>query len=266
MTQMKIGEQLDENFLRHMILNSIRGYVKKFSGDYGELVIAADAGNLWRKKEFPYYKALRAKNREESDLDWNSIYASLEKIRNEIKEHFPYRVIHIDTVEADDIIGTLAIKYGSSEPVMILSGDKDFIQLQAYPFVKQYNPVHDKPVTHNNPEAYLKEHIIRGDGGDGIPNILSEDNCFMLKIRQKSIFQKKVDEWLKQEPEEFCSPEALRKFYRNEKLIDLSKIPDDIKELIYNEYNNESGKTKKNLLKYFMDNRLKHLLDNISDF
>lgn len=268
MTQLRISDssQLDENLLRHMVLNSIRSYVKKFKNEYGELVICADAGNVWRKETFPYYKANRAKNKEESPLDWVSIFRSLNKIREELKEFFPYRTLHIDRCEADDIIGTLANKFGNTEKVLVLSGDHDFIQLQENLHVKQYNPVHDKWITHNRPDLYLKEHIIRGDTGDGIPNVLSADNCLVLKIRQKSIMQKKLDIWLKQKPEEFLDSDQLRYYERNRLMVDLSNVPVDLQDLIYNEYDQQANKDRKNLMSYFMEHRLKNLLENITDF
>ena len=269
MTQMKIVDlgQVDESLLRHMILNSIRGYVKKFKAEYGELVIAVDAGNVWRKQPFPYYKANRTKGKEESPLDWSMIYATLGKIRDELKEFFPYRVVHVDRCEADDVIAILANKHGNTEKVLILSGDHDFIQLQENLHVKQYNPVQEKWITHSRPDLYLKEHIIRGDSGDGIPNFLSADNCLVMKIRQKPIMQKKLDVWLKQEPEEFCeTPEQLRYYRRNELMVNLSNVPTDLQDLIYNEYESQAGKDRKHLMSYFMEHRLKNLLENITDF
>lgn len=263
MMQTRGNDEFDENLIRHMILSSIGRYIKKFKAEYGELIICADAGNLWRKDIFPYYKSKRKIDKEQSSFDWNKLYEILNVIRDEIKENFPYRFIHIDTVEADDIIGTLAIKH-QNEPVLILSSDKDFAQLQMYPNVDQYNPTQDKWIKVSNPEKHLKEMIIKGDPGDGIPNILSDDNCFMVKTRQKSIFQKKLDVWIDQDPEDFCDDKTLKKYYRNKLLIDLSEIPDNIKNLIYNEYNIESGKNGKKLLNYFIKHKLKNLMNEIT--
>ena len=266
MMQTHGSDDFDENLIRHMILSSLGRYIKKFKAEYGELVICADAGNVWRKDVFPYYKGKRKTDKDESTFDWDKLYEILTKIREEIKENFPYRFIHIDTVEADDIIGTLAIMHGDNEKILILSSDKDFAQLQSNPSVDQYNPTHDKWIKIADPKKHLKEMIIRGDGGDGIPNILSDDNCFMVKTRQKSIFQKKLDIWLTQEPEEFCEGDAtmLRKYYRNRSLIDLSEVPKHIRDLIYNEYNAQGGKNGKKLLNYFIEHRLKNLMNEIT--
>ena len=178
--------EIEEGMVRHMVLNSLRSYRTKFGPEYGELVIACDNTNYWRKQYFPYYKANRKKARENSDLDWKAVFECLNKIRQELKEFFPYKVVDIESAEADDIIGTIANNYGSEldfgEKILILSGDKDYIQLHKYSNVKQYDPTRKKWVTHNDPQQYLKEHILRGDSGDGVPNVLSSDNCFVVRL------------------------------------------------------------------------------------
>jgi hypothetical protein len=259
------SDDIDENLLRHLVLNSVRANKKEFSNKYGELVIACDSKESWRKKVFPYYKANRKKKREESKLDWNMIFASLDNIRSELHEYFPYRVIKVDGAEADDIIGTLVKKY-HAEGIMILSGDHDFQQLQQYPRVEQYNPVAKKKIICNNPEKYLKEHIIRGDVGDGVPNMLSDDNCLVMGIRQKSVFAKKVDVWLDQEPEEFGEDYILRNFKRNQNMIDLDFIPEAIGTEILKEYDAQANKDTRKLFGYFGKFKLKNLMSDIGDF
>ena len=189
--------ELDENLLRHMFLNSIRFNRKKFNNEYGEIVLCCDNTNVWRKDYFPYYKANRKKNRDESELDWNALFDVIHEIRREIEEFFPYKVVYVDRCEADDIIATLCMEHGTelntgAEKILILSGDKDFIQLQRFANVDQYNPVLKKWVRHANPQQYITEHILKGDTGDGVPNILSEDNCLAVGNRQKPMTKKKM--------------------------------------------------------------------------
>ena len=259
--------QIDEDLLRHMILNSLRSYNVKFRAQYGEMVIACDGHRYWRKELFPYYKVNRKKDRDASEIDWHSLFAILNKIREELKDFFPYRVIHIDVTEADDIIGTLCHEFGNGmDDILIISGDKDFKQLQSYMKVKQYDPVRKKWMQENDPERYLKEHIIRGDRGDGIPNFLSSDNSLALKIRQKPVMQAKLDVWLDQEPEEFCDPEMLRRYRRNEALIDLTKIPEAVQGRIMDSYNAQTGKNRSQLFNYFITYRLKNLMTDIDQF
>lgn len=258
--------QLDESMLRHMVLNSIRSNVVKFRSEYGEMVIACDNFNYWRRQLFPYYKANRRKAIEKSELDWKTIFESLNRIRSEIKEFFPYRIIEVETAEADDIIATLSARFSNHEKILILSGDKDFVQLQRYKNVSQFDPVRKKKISHADPLAYLKEHILRGDAGDGVPNFLSSDNCLVVGERQKPITKIKLEKWLNLQPEKFCDENMLRNFKRNEQLIDLEKIPVDIKEKIVTMYDNYELNPRNNLYKYFMKNNLKYLLENVGDF
>jgi len=259
--------QLDENMVRHMVLNSIRMYKTKFGPEYGEVIIACDATNYWRRTLFPYYKANRKKSQAASELDWKAIFECLNKIRDELLTVFPYRVIRVDTAEADDIIGTLAKEFGNtSEKLLIISGDKDFQQLQTYMNVKQYNPVLKKFITCNDPSKFLKEHIIKGDSGDGIPNFLSDDNCLVVGTRQKPVTQKKLDEYLKKNPEEFCQTlTQLRNYKRNQQLIDLSKIPETVMESIMVEYNAQANKKAPELMNYFIQHKLKNLMEHINE-
>jgi 5'-3' exonuclease len=259
--------QLEESMVRHMVLNSLRSYRQKFCEEYGEMVIACDNTNYWRKQIFPYYKANRKKNQEKSELDWKQIFECLNKIRSEIKEYFPYRVIDIESAEADDIIATLVETYGqfNSEDILILSGDKDFIQLHVHSHVKQYDPVRKKWITNDNPKRYLEEHVLKGDSGDGIPNVLSPDNCLVIGERQKPLTAKKIANLLLQN-EKFTDAIIERNYSRNKQLIDLNMIPMEIKNAIIGSYESQVNKTKDKLFNYFIDNRLKNLMEHIGEF
>lgn len=256
---------VDENLFRHMVLNSIRNINKKHSEEFGELVIACDSPRSWRKEVFPYYKANRKKARENSELDWSAVFESLNKVREELKEYFPYRVIQVDHAEADDIIGAL-VQHFHGAPILIISGDKDFVQLQTYMNVKQYDPVRKRFITHNNPSLFVKEHIIKGDMGDGVPNFLSKDDTFVVGGRQKPIRSKNLNEWLQQDPDSFCDDTMLRNWKRNEQLVDLSFTPKTIRTQTINQYEEQSGKNRAKLFNYFVDHKLKNLMESIGDF
>jgi 5'-3' exonuclease len=258
---------VDENLVRHMILNTIRTYVKKFKESHGpEVVIACDNRNYWRREFFPHYKAGRKKARAASGHDWSSIFESLNKIREELKQSSPYKVIDVDGAEADDIIGTLVQKYSGTEKIMILSSDKDFAQLQRYPNVEQFSPILKKFIKEPFPLVQLKQLIIRGDKGDGIPNILSADDVFVVGNRQKPITESKIIKWLNQDPKEFCNDEMLRNFCRNETMIDLTKVPDPLRQNILNTYETAKGKTKQEFMNYMIANRLKNLIEVAHEF
>ena len=258
---------VEEGLVRHMILNTIRTYVKKYKNTHGpEVVIACDNRHYWRREIFPHYKASRKKTRDASGHDWNSIFECLGTIRTELKEFSPYKVLDVETCEADDIIATLVLKYSATQKIMILSSDKDFAQLQKFPNVEQYSPILKKYIKEPFPAMQLKQLIIRGDKGDGIPNILTKDDVFVTGGRQKPITEAKILNWMNQEPKEFCNEEMLRNFSRNETLIDLTKIPESLTETIIDTYENAKGHSKQEFMNYMIANRLKNLLEVIDEF
>jgi hypothetical protein len=268
---MQIGNhqnaQVDENMLRHMVLNSLRMNKVKFEAEFGELIICADDKNYWRRTFYPYYKASRKKARDSSELDWNAIFTALNNIREELKTFFPYRVFQIPHAEADDIIGTIVHTEGtilnSGKPILILSGDKDYIQLHKYANVKQFDPVRKRWIKHSDPEQYLFEHIVKGDAGDGVPNILSPDDSFVMNKRQRPVTKKRLEE---------CADinnmdqEVKRNWFRNKKLIDLSEVDENIKQQILDAYEQENEKDRSQLFNYFVKNKLKMLMESINEF
>ena len=268
---MQIGNhqnaQVDENMLRHMILNTLRFNRQKFHREFGELLITCDDKNYWRRQSFPYYKANRRKARDSSELDWSAIFNALNKIRDELKEFFPYKVIQIDTCEADDIIGTIVHKEGKElnvgEPILILSGDHDFKQLHKYANVKQYDPTRKRWISHSDPNQYLAEHILKGDAGDGVPNVLSPDNTFVMGIRQRPVTKKRMLDW---QDINKMDDEVKRNYFRNKSMIDLTQIPATIKETILERYDAENPKDRSQLLNYFIKNKLRNLMESISEF
>ena len=215
---------------------------------------------------YPHYKAGRKKAREASGHDWNTIFDCLNKIRDELKQYSPYKVVEVETCEADDVIATLVQKYSATQRIMILSSDKDFAQLQRYQNVEQYSPILKKFIKEPLPLLQLKQLVIRGDKGDGIPNILSADDCFVTATRQKPITEAKIITWLNQEPKDFCNDEMLRNYSRNETLIDLTKIPQNLSEQILHSYENAKGKSKQEFMNYMIANRLKNLIEVLDDF
>ena len=262
--KMNNSKTVDESMVRHMILNSIRMYRKEHHSEYGEVVLTWDSKHSWRRDYYPEYKAGRRKGREESDLNWDEIFGTLNKIRNEIKQNFPYKYLEVFGAEADDIIGFLC-EENRDEKIIIISGDKDFIQLQKYTNVKQWSPITKKDVNGFNPTTYLKEHILRGDTSDGVPNVLSPDNTFVDGLRQRPLSRKKIQSWLLGGGSDW-NDEVKRNFQRNMTLIDLTQTPEELKNQIRLEYNNASHGDRSKLLNYFMIYKLRELTDNIGDF
>lgn len=261
----------DENLIRHMILNSIRMYRQKFHKEYGEVVIVADGAGNWRKDVYPQYKASRKKSRDESSIDWNEMFRIINMIRDEIRDNFPYKVMHQYGCEADDVIAQIALEtqeFGKHEPVMIVSADKDFIQLQKYDNIKQFSPMTKKYVKHDNPRLYMMEHIFRGDGGDGVPNVLSDDNVFVEGRRQSPVTKKKIEAWIQAEDlQSAMGDDIYRNYLRNKKLIDLTETPSTIKQEIINTYEDQDPlKNKSKVFPYLIQKRCKLLLESVQEF
>ena len=261
--------EMKEGIVRHLILNSLRMYNVKYRDEYGQMIIACDGGSNWRKKVYPHYKAHRKKNRDDSGLDWKEFFRILDLVKDEIMDNLPYKVIHVDQVEADDVIATLVDstqQFGSHEPVIIVSSDKDFVQLQRYENVKQFSPMTKAFIKESDPVRALREKILRGDSGDGIPNVLSYDSTFVDNVRQKTLSSKKVDEWLKEwdNLSTVMEKETYLNFQRNKTLIDLSQIPQDKKDIIINTF--ESVKPNSNILSYLISKRCSQLIECAEEF
>jgi hypothetical protein len=251
--------------VRHSILNTVRAFNVKFREEFGEMVLCADAAEPWRRDIFPNYKHQRRKGRVESQIDWDGLFKIMSEIREEFLTKLPYKVLHVDKCEADDIIATL-VAQREEDKYLIISGDKDFIQLQHYGDVYQFSPLLKSFIgEQEDATVFLREQIIKGDRSDGVPNILSDDDIFLRDERQKPINKKRLEEWSNVDNIPLGS--ETRKYYdRNKKLIDLSMIPKDISESIINRYKNYKVNNRSQLLQYFIDNKLKALIENINDF
>ena len=257
------------DMFRHMVLNSIRGYNLKFKEEYGTQILCADSAEPWRREYFPNYKYQRKQTRietEESSNKWDDLFDIITAVKHEIAENFPYMVLSVDNAEADDIIAILCREaHNNKEKVMIVSGDKDFIQLHKYDEVNQYSPIQKKFVKDDDPKKYLHEQIIKGDSSDGIPNILSDDNVFVTGEKQQPIHKKRLQEWAELDNIPLGSITRLN-YQRNKKLIDLDEIPIVIQENIINSYRSYQIPNSSKLLQYFIDHKLKNLMSNINDF
>ena len=260
---MNKSDEIEEDMVRHMILNSIRMYRTMFKDEYGEIVLAYDSRHYWRRDIFPQYKQNRKKGREKDNFDWNSIFELLNAMKSEFKEILPYKFLEVYGAEADDIIATLCKEY-QDQKTMIVAGDKDFIQLQKYKNVKQYSPILKKYVNGHNPDTYIKEHILKGDSSDGVPNVLSPDHTFVEGLRQRPLSKKKIEAWIKSETG--MSDEVKRNYQRNHKLINLDNTPEDLQKSILDTFNAAPYGDRSKILTYFIENKLKALTDSIGDF
>ena len=259
---------IDEDLVRHMVLNTYRVYRKKFFREYGELVICQDGGASWRRDFFPLYKAKRRADRKENEAQWDRFYDIINRIRDEVAQHFPYRNMIVQGCEADDIIAYLVKRFAPTEKILILSGDKDFGQLQIHSSVAQYSPLQKKFVEVGNPKQFLLEHIIKGDSSDGVPNILSDDDCFMAEDkRQKPITKKRMDEFLQSYSQSGqVQDKYAANWNRNKTLIDLLHIPSEYESKIESEWNKPFTPSRAKILNYMIEKGLRNLVGDIQDF
>ena len=264
MAQLKNNDgEINENMLRHMILNSCRNYQRRYGPDYGQIVLCTDAANPWRRDFFPLYKANRKKSREADDKDWKLIFDTLHKVKMEIKDNFPYKYMYVSECEADDIIAVLVKHAPEGEDILIVSGDKDFQQLHKFDNVRQWSPNLNKMVDCPDAKLFLKEHILKGDKSDGVPNILSNDDCLDAGIRQTPMRRPILEKYLRITIEN--DDKYYRNYLRNQTLIDFEMIPERITDAILSEYQSLEPVRGK-VFDYLRTQRLNQLLDNIGDF
>ena len=278
--ELKGTESEVKNLIRHVTLSTLKSYKKKYGKEYGELVICCDGRKYWRREVFQYYKAGRKKARDASDLDWTLIFDTLSEMRDDISKHFPWKVIHIDRAEADDVIAVMAkwtqsngfVQQGLVEDpqkVLILSSDGDFIQLQKWANVSQYSPMQKKQIKATKKELYEKfiTHVVKA-GDDGIPNILSPDDIFLQEgVRQKRISSQRLDDFLDKGFDACRNDDERRNWHRNLQLIDFEFIPEDVAQTIVDAYlNNKPTGDKMSVMNYLIENRCRLLLDELDDF
>jgi hypothetical protein len=278
--ELKGTESEVKNLIRHVTLSTIKSYKKKYGKEYGQIVICCDGRKYWRREVFEHYKAGRKKARDASDLDWGLIFDTLSEMRNDLAKHFPYKVMHLERCEADDIIAILTsyaqenelVQEGlveESQKILILSSDKDFKQLQLHPNVKQWSPMQKKYVTATQREIveYKIEHIVKGDSGDGIPNILSKDDVFVSGERQKPMSAKRLQEFIDNGFIACKNDDERRNWHRNSVLVDFDHIPQDVREQVITTYiNTQPTGDKMSIMNYLIENRCRLLLDELEDF
>lgn len=279
--QLNGDEETVKNLVRHATIATILSYKKKYGGKYGQVVIACDGRQYWRREVFPYYKAGRKKSRDNSDLNWKLIFDCLSEMRSDIKEFFPYRVVHLDRAEADDVIAVLTewaqnnelIEQGletESQPILIVSSDRDFKQLHLYHNVKQWSPMQKKFVTSTKKEIqeYKIQHIVKGDVGDGIPNMLSRDDILVTEgERQKVVSSKRLEEFFQLGKDACRTDEERRNWDRNEVLVSFSRIPTDLRDAIVNEYIQSEAKVDRmKIMNYLIKHKCRLLLNSLEEF
>lgn len=229
----------NEYLLRHMFYTKLLALKREFHAKPADMYICMDHKVNWRKRHFEYYKASRAKKREESEIDFQFLFDLMDSMESEMKTSLPFNVLREEGLEADDWIAILS---ETDQPVIVVSTDKDFYQLLTKPNVKIYNHVKLETVTLSKPphvEKWVK--ILNGDTGDGIPNVFSDSDTFICEEkRQKAFGERKAEMLLNEVAPMLIFPEPILKehfkklgllenFNRNNLLINFDEIPDEIR-------------------------------------
>ena len=261
-------KEMDGNpdLIRHMVFNMIRRYNLEHRDQFGETVICFDSKGNWRKDTFPQYKANRKKGREESDINWTQIFDVIGEVKENMKEYSPYRCIEIERCEADDIIGTICEKQMTPEPILIISPDRDFVQLQRYPNVKQFSNIQKKFVEprEGTAEDDLALKILKGDSGDGVPNVLSDDMT-LTEGRRQAVLSKKKKLALLEDPQALGTTIA-RQYIRNKRMIDLTSTPDDLKDKIMEQFAKPANGSIMRMMTLMTKHRMNLMMESLSDF
>lgn len=277
---LKDGDTKD--LIKHIALNQLLALKKKFNG---RMILCCDSKSYWRRDEFPYYKGHRKHHREKDNsfLDWKLVFETLDELKTELVENFPYMVLEVQGAEADDIIAVLTYYFDENElvntglieepdQIIICSTDEDFQQLQKFRNVQQWNNVQKMMMVCKNPKQFLIEHICSGDTGDNIPNIMTGDWWAKARAdneptRAKAFATARFKDFYNKGYDACTNEEEQRNFRRNEKLIDFDFIPKAIYNEIINSYlRYEIKGSKAKVFKYLQDRRMKLLLASAQDF
>ena len=266
MVRHKIENEINIQSVRKSIIKVMARIHKRFKQDYGNMILCYDDKNYWRREIFPFYKKNRKQERENSKYDWDQVFSVLNIIRDEIRDHFPYQVIQVQGAEADDVIASLVVQNSEQQtpdPMLILSADKDFIQLHKYYFVKQFDPIRNRWIHHEDPVKYLQEHIIKGDRSDGIPNILTCDDAIVTGKTQKKMSKEKISSLASMDPKDFTNFIRLRNWKRNSELIDFTKIPEEMSDRILSTI--QSTSPKQNIsMEYFIEHNIQDIIEEFA--
>lgn len=262
----KTRQDFTLSFVRHVVLSSIKNTRNQFvAAPQLETVLCCDAKTNWRKEVYPHYKANRKKIRQSMVFPWTEFSEYYEIVKQELIQVLPYKILQIERCEADDIIAVLTHTLTSEgKKCIIFSADSDFAQLHNSSVI-QYSQMKRGWVNWPNPQAELLRKIISGDTGDGVPNVLSDDDTFVNPDKRQKQMRaenlKMLVEAVGEGKEDTLPIEIQTNIARNRKLIQLNKdsIPEDIWSEIVAKYT-EYQVPRADLYKYLSEHNLKLIM------
>ena len=156
------------NFAKDRAVGQIRAWASARDVSEGGVVIALDAGNNWRKKLWPKYKATRP---EKDALALEQLRLCEQELRDE-----GFVLVRLDGFEADDVIASLVASIEGF--ITILTADKDLLQLLS-PLCGMYHLARDKHVYEADvvaelgiaPNQVAEWLALTGDASDNVPGV-----------------------------------------------------------------------------------------------
>ena len=231
-------------------LNSIATIVENSTGmlypqsNFVDTIIAKDSKLVksFRYSLYPEYKLTRKLNRAKRGQYkigpvFDELYANV--FPSIFGDHAVQLVV--DGAEGDDVIASIARSQRIAEDyekIILISSDRDFVQLQIDRPVSQYDAKgemvlpklkHGSEVVDLTPQQALMIKIISGDSSDNIKPIKPK----IGEIRAYKYITEKADEFKKMLREE---PEVAQHLILNSKLIDFKNIPVELSQKVVDEY------------------------------
>jgi hypothetical protein len=226
---------VDWDYWRYLVFSSVYGSL--FKGKVNEVVLAIDSPDSWRFKKWPRYKEDRKlkKKKNDDEFPWKQFFIEYDEFMADIAGHLPVKVLKRGEAEADDIIGVVANKTQGN--MTVISTDKDYLQLSSKR-VKIYSPMKQQFVSHPNPEMFLIEQSLIGQGKDSIFNIKTPLDHPVGK-RKPGFGPKAFEKVVAHGWKEWLTENNLWERYEfNRSLMDWRQIPQPLQDNIMDDYNN----------------------------
>lgn len=231
-------------------LNSLSTIIENSTGmlypqsSFVDTIIAKDSKLVksFRYSLYPEYKLTRKLNRaKRGQYKIGPVFDEL--YVNVFPSIFGDRMVQlaVDGAEGDDVIASIARSERIAqdyEKIILVSSDRDFLQLQIDRPVAQYDAKgemvlprlkHGNEIIDLTPKQALMIKIISGDSSDNIKPIKPK----IGEIRAYKYITEKTDEFKKMLKEE---PEVAERLVLNSKLIDFKNIPTDLSQKVVDEF------------------------------
>jgi hypothetical protein len=276
----KENDDILTSMCHHSALMSMQYLYNKYKPD--EIVAIFDS-HSWRKDYTKYgaithkpYKGNRRKDLTQKEKEQFEVFdGHIEEFYEYLRDYSALIVLKRNMLECDDIMAGFVDKYTDDKHI-IISSDKDFIQLLNHPNVALIEPEHEKARSladwNFDSEFFMFEKCLRGDAGDNVQSSYP-------RLQKKKIDAAYGDAFLTQnimehefDVEVFDADGNLKKhhyktselYVENEILMDLRKQPDEIKKMIDSAIVKGMANRSKFDLKQFLKLCERYQLDRIS--